>query len=153
MPPGPLRFAGTVCLSLGLIVSQTPAAGQPLSRPDSARPNVSLRAADAPSHDPEALSPLAPGIRSWGVGAVHEPRRGTIPRIGPSGDDSLVSEGGIAALGATSKISGTPMVGSVTAFRVSPDGATAVFIADKETAGRFELYSCLLYTSPSPRDS
>ena len=39
------------------------------------------------------------------------------------------------------KISGASMAGSVTAFALTPDGATAVYIADQETVGRFELYS------------
>ena len=33
------------------------------------------------------------------------------------------------------------MAGSVTSFTLSPDGATAVYIADQETVGLFELYS------------
>jgi Tol biopolymer transport system component len=42
------------------------------------------------------------------------------------------------------------MAGSVVTFRVSPNGITAVFIADKDIAGRFELYSVPVDGSAAP---
>ena len=42
------------------------------------------------------------------------------------------------------------MAGSVAAFTVSPDGQTAVYIADQDTAGRFELYSTPVDGSAAP---
>jgi len=41
----------------------------------------------------------------------------------------------------THKISGTPMAGNVISFAVSPNGLTAVYVADQAAAGLFELYS------------
>lgn len=85
---------------------------------------------------------LAPerGIRTWGVGAVRLERgKAPLPADAPIEDASGAP---IAALaGVTRKLSGSPMVGSVSAFRVSPNGARTVFIADKDTAGIHELYS------------
>lgn len=102
---------------------------------------------EAPAATP-LLSPPR-GIRSLGPSAVrpHEP---------PSqkhDDGAVESAGGeatIAGVGVVQKISGSPMAGSVTVFRISPDGATAVFIADKDTSGRFELYSAPVDGSAAP---
>jgi len=63
-----------------------------------------------------------------------------------SGTDASTREVAAAPI----KISGATMAGDITAFAVSPDGTTAVFIADKDTAGRFELYSAPVDGSSAP---
>jgi hypothetical protein len=43
------------------------------------------------------------------------------------------------------KVSGVmPPLGDVTTFEISPDGRYAVYLADQDTDGVFELYSVLL---------
>lgn len=64
--------------------------------------------------------------------------------------ESAGSEAITAGVGVIQKISRSPMAGNVTAFRISPDGDTAVFIADKDTSGRFELYSVPVDGSAPP---
>ena len=97
------------------------------------------------------------GIRSYGVGAARVDREaarapGMPPSLVPSDTfDPDASNGQtFSLLGVTRKISGTPMAGSVTAFRVSPNGTRSVFIADKDTSGRFELYSAPVNGSAPP---
>jgi Tol biopolymer transport system component len=87
--------------------------------------------------EPLSFSGPPRGIRTYGKGAVRQ----DLPAIavGESKPGAIESGGSIDA--STNKISGTPMAGSVAAFSVSPDGTTAVFIADKDTVLRFELYS------------
>ena len=126
-------------LSLATAVSL--AAGPPAQAP--ADPvNHPIAAEHASARDRAPIASLVPerGIRSWGVGA-DTPER--VPGSGapatPSGESSPGVPPALAAV--TLKISGSPMAGKVAAFRVSPNGAKVVFIADKETAGRPELYS------------
>jgi Tol biopolymer transport system component len=74
------------------------------------------------------------GIRSYGPGAVRQ--------VQPSASDPeapAASSSTRAAVG--SRISGTSTLGSVNVFALSPDGATAVYIADHDSSGLFELYS------------
>jgi Tol biopolymer transport system component len=80
------------------------------------------------------------GIQTWGVGAH---RLELDPGMWQAAASTESTSMGVvlAAAGVTQKISGSPMAGKVSAFRVSPDGAKVVFIADKDTAGRPELYS------------
>ena len=71
------------------------------------------------------------GIRSYGSGAVRQDRPGVEPGTVQSAR---------AAVG--TKISGASMAGAVSVFALTPDGTTAVYIAeDYNTAGLFELYS------------
>jgi Tol biopolymer transport system component len=71
------------------------------------------------------------GIRSYGSGAVRQDR----PAVAPG-----TAQSSRAAVGM--KISGASMSGAVSAFALTPDGTTAVYIAeDFNTAGLFELYS------------
>ena len=56
---------------------------------------------------------------------------------GPAATSSVAAA---TAAGAVRKISGVPMTGRVTAFALDPTGAIAVYIADQEVAGRYELY-------------
>jgi Tol biopolymer transport system component len=98
---------------------------------------------------PDAGGSLERGIRTWGVGAVRlEQDTGAQTTAAPVEDDSSAQIS--ALLGVTRKLSGSPMAGKVSAFRVSPNGATAVFIADKETVGIPELYSVPIDGSSAP---
>ncbi|HET9481921.1 MAG TPA: thrombospondin type 3 repeat-containing protein [Candidatus Polarisedimenticolia bacterium] len=105
------------------------------------------------TRQPGAAMPPA-GIRSYGVGAdrldiereaVPE-QRAAVESLG----EAWLSGPPVNLAGLTRKISGSPMAGSVTGFRVSPNGAIAVFIADKDTLGRFELYSAPVNGSTAP---
>lgn len=97
---------------------------------------------------------MAPGGLSWGILSygVGAGRSLPPPLASPAGTagEWLESGPGPSLLGVTRKISGTPMSGSVTAFRLSPDGTKAVFIADKDTLGRFELYAAPVSGSTAP---
>jgi len=121
--------------------SQTPA--EKANRPiDPTRPSVERRA-------PGANPVLEPGIRTWGVGAVRLVQDAEAQMAAaPVGDNSSAQIS--ALLGVTRKLSGSPMAGKVSAFRVSPNGTTAVFIADKDTAGISELYSVPVDGSSAP---
>jgi Tol biopolymer transport system component len=79
-------------------------------------------------------SGLERGVRGHGVSAVRIDLEGLAT---VSGDTSAASRGAATPV----RISGTPMAGSVSAFAVAPGGATAVYIADQQTVGLFELYS------------
>jgi hypothetical protein len=81
------------------------------------------------------------GIRSYGPGAVLQERAALEP-------GKPQSEHGAESAGV--KISGTPMAGAVNAFALTPDGATAVYIADQDTAGLYELYSVPVGGAPAP---
>jgi Tol biopolymer transport system component len=81
-----------------------------------------------------------PGIQTWGVGAVRLESRFQIQQGDLPGSDTA-GPGVLALAGVTRKLSGSPMAGNVSAFRVSPNGATVVFIADKDTLGLSELYA------------
>jgi hypothetical protein len=135
----------TRSLSAGLVLTfsiiaalaGTPASQAPAERADRpigpARPSVERWA-------PDASTVLERGIKTWGVGAVRlEQDTGAQMAAAPLEEDTSGAQ--ISALGVTRKLSGSPMAGKVSAFRVSPNGATAVFMADKDTAGISELYS------------
>jgi Tol biopolymer transport system component len=94
----------------------------------------------------ERLAPGAPqGIRSYGAGAI----RAEIPEAAVLGErPRSIFEG--RGTGASVKISGVTMAGSVAAFTLSPDGSTAVYIADQDTVGLFELYSAPVDGSAAP---
>ena len=114
----------------GTPANRTPAdsANRPVER---ARPQGETRAPGA-APEPER------GIRTSGVGAVRLTGGiAPLPAVVPIQGEAQFS----ALAGLNRKISGSPMAGSVSAFRVSPNGATAVFIADKDTVGVHELYS------------
>lgn len=83
------------------------------------------------------------GVRSYGPGAVRQDRP-AVPdavRAGPT-------ESSRAAAGV--KISGASMAGAVSVFALTPDGGTAVYIADQDTLGLFELYSVPVDGSAAP---
>ncbi|MGH9867047.1 MAG: hypothetical protein ACREAA_02635 [Candidatus Polarisedimenticolia bacterium] len=126
----------SVCLNPWSTPAQE--AGPPSNR-------VLIQAPEQP--ESAGISLLQRGIRSYGVGALR-PAKAPLTVESLSGEGAL--SGGGAGLGPTTKISGTPMAGGVTAFRVTPDGTTAVFIADKDTLGRFELYSAPVNGSSAP---
>ena len=89
---------------------------------------------------------LPDGFRVDGPGAA---RRET-PRpihVDPRGA-SL--PGAVRGAAASLRISAAAMVGSVNTFTLSPDGATAVYIADQDTLGQFELYSAPVDGSVPP---
>jgi Tol biopolymer transport system component len=141
-------------LSAGLIVTlstiaalaATPA-GQPQAdralRPiGPMRPQVERR---VPSTPPV----MERGIRTSGLGAIRlEPGRRELSAGVPVADGPSAPVTALLAI--TRKLSGSPMAGSVSAFRVSPNGITAVFIADKDTAGIPELYSVPVNGSAAP---
>jgi len=105
-----------------------------------------------PAYPREASSPRTGplrGIRSYGKGGVRVDRPGTVKdRYAEAGSthESAPSPG----VADPWKISGATMAGSVSTFAVSPDGTTAVFIADKDTSGRFELYCAPVNGSAAP---
>ena len=76
--------------------------------------------------DPGTTEPVAQrppkGIRSYGPGAVVKDRATIEPGRSPS-------QRGPENAGGT-KLSGTPMAGAVNVFALTPDGATAVYIAE-----------------------
>jgi Tol biopolymer transport system component len=86
------------------------------------------------------------GFRDVNPGAV---RRDVARRIDVAGDGA--TEPG-AALGAVTsvRISGAAMAGSVSDFALSPGGTTAVYIADQDTLGIFEIYSVPVDGSGAP---
>jgi Tol biopolymer transport system component len=96
----------------------------------------------------ELLSVSGPprGIRTYGTGAV----RIDLPKTGGVASDASTPEDSGPEVDVSTKISGSPTAGSVSAFRVSPNGQTAVYIADQVTAGRFELYSTPVDGSATP---
>src|SRR5262245_27114912 len=140
------RFAG---LTLLLAVS-LPATASPASKSDNTKSNtpVVMNHRVVERQEARGLPSLARGIRTFGAGASTSDRRPASRR--PSMFDTSTIGPAPSLLGVTRKISGTPMAGGVTAFRISPNGATVVFIADKDTAGRFELYSVPANGSAAP---
>jgi Tol biopolymer transport system component len=100
-------------------------------------------------HRQEGVSALEGhrGIRSYGPGGS---RGGPLPTIEPPSPETLATQESAGSTSAAQKISGSPMAGSVAAFTVNSQGSTAVFIADKDTEGRFELYSAPVDGSASP---
>ena len=103
------------------------------------------RAAEA---DPSDLPEI--GIASFGRGAKRPDDRIAVRSESPIQAEASGGVSGQALTGANVKISGAPMAGNVDAFAVSPDGARAVFIADKDTLNRPELYSVPVDGSAAP---
>lgn len=100
------------------------------------------------SSEPARQTKPSPGIRAYGPRAerLELPRTASLlERVQPSPSASS----GRAAQPAI-KISGLPMAGSVRAFTLSPDGTTAVYVADQATAGIAELYSAPIDGSAAP---
>jgi len=98
---------------------------------------------------PRSAPDLPRGMRTYGKRALRIETSG-MAEIG-SGETTIA--GGATTAGraaAPVKISGATMVGGLSAFAISPNGATVVFIADKDTAGRFELYSAPVDGSADP---
>jgi len=97
-------------------------------------------------NDPGNTAPLTQrppvGIHSYGPGAVTLERASIEAGTHPS-------PRGVENAGGT-KISGTPMAGAVNVFALTADGTTAVYIADQDTVGLFELYSTALGGTPAP---
>jgi Tol biopolymer transport system component len=129
---GLILILSTIAALAATPASQTPAdrANRPIDR---TRPPVERR-------EPGATPVLERGIRTWGIGAVRL-EQGTQAQTAAAPVESDSSAQVAALLGVTRKLSGSPMAGKVSAFRVSPNGTTAVFIADKDTASISELYS------------
>ena len=125
-------------LSLATIASL--AATPPQAGADRVNHPIATGHPSAGGRAPFGPAEMERGIRSWGVGSE---RLESLPGIGASAPPAEESGTGVlpALAGVTLKISGSPMVGRVSAFRVSPNGSRVVFIADKDTAGRPELYS------------
>jgi hypothetical protein len=73
------------------------------------------------------------GVRGYG------PSAGVVKRIVPDSVEPGSSTN--RAPGVSVRISAASMAGSVSAFALTPDGATAVYIADQDVVGRYELYS------------
>ncbi len=136
---------------LGLLCAASASVGGDTapSRPDDAvRPGLArIRAVQAP-REPSVLPGLGQGIRSYGRGAARLERGPWVALDRPA--TVRRSVGREASAAATRKISGLPMVGRVTAFALSPNGATAVYIADQAVAARFELYSTPVDGSAAP---
>jgi len=141
----PCRFA-VLSLILAFALPQT---AMPATRPGIGPANQPIEENQVVTdrRQARALPSLERGIRTYGVGASRIDR-------GPARVPGAFEQASIgqppALLGVTRKISGTPMAGSVATFRVSPNGVTVVFIADKDTAGRFELYSAPANGSAAP---
>ena len=119
------KVARAIAGGLGLVMAVV---ALPLAEAAPARPRTAGEMRERSRPGPPT------GVRTYGPGATRLDL-GESPASGPG---ALASEPGITA---TRKISGVPLVGSVTAFALSPNGATAVYIADLEVAARFELYS------------
>ena len=92
---------------------------------------------------------LPRGVRTYGKRALQ------FETLGTAAGETDQAKSGTATRTAEStaapmRISGSTMAGGLTAFAVSPSGTTAVFIADKDTAGRYELYSAPVDGSSAP---
>jgi len=118
-------LAQAISVGLGLVMAA-------LGPPPADAAALRLRATGEPRARSSAGSPT--GVRTYGPTAT----RRELAVSAASDVAAIVSE---PAVEGTRKISGSPMVGSVAAFVLSPNGATAVYIADQEVATRFELYS------------
>ena len=86
--------------------------------------------------EPRGLAGPLEGIRTYGT----VPFTFSVPEVVATVQGAGSGVAAATAAGAVRKISGVPMVGRVTAFALDPTGATAVYIADQEVAGRYELY-------------
>jgi len=150
-----LRFrVGFAGLLLVLAIS-TPLTATPVQQSDRGPDDRPIQFRNPAEDGQQAGSSiLSRGIRSWGVGATRrdvarEAVHGSAQQ--PGSYEDAFSAGQVSnLLGVTRKLSGSPMAGSVSAFRVSPNGATAVFIADKDTLGLSELYSVPVNGSAPP---
>src|SRR5262245_3847423 len=116
--PAAVAIVAAVCVAQG---------AEPTSGPQGHSASRQIRPRDSLAGQSLLASETLPrGIVSYGVGAA----RGQEPSPEPAGaQGGAPAEPVEALLGATRKISGSPMAGRVTAFRISPDGERAVFIA------------------------
>ncbi len=135
-----IAFIPTGLAGLSLLVfCSTSLTGTIVSSRSSASASTQIVARDeAPAATQLPHPPL--GIRSLGPSAAR-PHEARLQVQDYGAVESAGGETATEGVGAVQKISGSTMAGSVTVFRISPDGDTAVFIADKEVSGRFELYS------------
>ena len=123
----PCGLAGLILFLVTTTVQPAPRATHVRNQPANRQLGTERLVTQRP--EPGGPSILHRGIQSYGVGAVRVGHAAaslharSLERASMSQDPSLLT--------VTRKLSGSPMAGSVTAFRVSPDGATAVFIADK----------------------
>jgi Tol biopolymer transport system component len=92
--------------------------------------------------EPEGPFRVGGGI----VSAVEGPTR---PAPLPAASDRF-SPATTRSVTAALKISGATMAGSLRGFNLTPDGSTAVYLADQETSGRIELYSTPVDGSATP---
>jgi len=143
----PKWMAGTILLGLILAAPVPGAERVAPSAPDDDRGGPLVVAAASERQASDSLSGPPLGIESSGKrGVVLDPDRSI-----PTGDTkSLVAEAPAVTAGAVRKISGAAMAGSVRSFAVDPGGTTAVYVADQETVGRFELYRSPLDGSATP---
>jgi Tol biopolymer transport system component len=100
---------------------------------------VQLAGPDGPPASPPR------GILSYGTGAARSDAPAVIGI-----DEQERGERPAAPAGSSTRISGASMAGDAVAFALSPDGQTAVYIADQETLGRFELYAVPVDGSATP---
>ena len=108
---------------------------------------VQISAMERP--DGRSTMEMPRGIRTYGVRALQLETPGSASHEAgqaKSGNATRATESTAAAI----KISGATMAGGLTAFAVSPNGTTAVFIADKDTAGRYELFSAPVDGASAP---
>jgi len=137
-------------LGLGITLVVFGIAGRETARsaqPDTGGPRLArVGAARTPGERHDAVLP-EPGVRTYGRGAIRLDRAESTPIDRSARPQNSRSESTAAV---TRKISGVPMVGRVTAFALSPDGARAVYIADQAVASRFELYSTPTDGSAAP---
>jgi Tol biopolymer transport system component len=113
--------------------------------------NVRVVQADDDALERRSADRLMPGpphgVRSYGRGAARtEIPEAAVLDSGRPSRTAFAERGTGTAL----KISAATMAGSVAAFALSPDGSTAVYIADQETVGLFELYSTPVNGSAAP---
>lgn len=129
----------TIALVTGGLLLATPAAA-------AGRAGV-LHAIEESADDPEVGLPLPGpprGIAGHGVGA----ERLALPAgVEPAAGGAPADAG--EALNSV-RISGAVMAGDAVAFALSPGGLRAVYIADQETPGIFELYSTPVNGSAAP---
>ena len=120
------RTIGSFALSLLLLPAPGAADGPGLVR---------IEATDERA-EPGAIAAPLEGIRSYGMlPFTFSPSTRTDPA--KAGGSTVAAA---TAAGAVRKISGVPMAGRVNAFALDPSGAVAVYIADQEVPGRYELY-------------
>ncbi|HXV74744.1 MAG TPA: hypothetical protein VD788_00365 [Candidatus Polarisedimenticolaceae bacterium] len=102
------------------------------------------RVVDVQADDPRGGEPpeLPFGIRGWGQGAARV--------AAPSASSFSLETPADRAVTVAQRISGATMAGDVVGFALAPGRTTAVYIADQEVAGRFELYSAPLDASAAP---